>query len=365
MAMPSKPIRLTKFFFDSDRVQFDGWFVDDERHGEGTEYYDDGKVKFKGLYVHGVPSEGSWYDRDGRITFHGAFRGGVPANGTQYTYYKGDNILSFVGLVDDNGERNGPGKQWDRKGRLTFEGTFDDGNEVSGTKSEFHGDTDQLRRTGAYRHGNFHGTVREYYDHGGHRFDGRYSHGHRARGQEWNARGLRVFSGTYDDCGKPCTGTKSEYFPDSGQLSSTGEYTHGEFHGAVREYHRNGEVKSDGLYVHGERDQGEEWNARGQRVFSGAYDYGDPWTGTKYEYFTSGATDQPKQIGEYKHGEFHGGVRKYYRNGKVKFEGAFENGVRAAGTLFFGDGLIKGTAPPRRITPWIKSMRTTGKFSPF
>ena len=67
----------------SERAQnpIAGWLKGNLPHKNGTWYFKDGKVKYKGELKDGNPhGKGVWYNKDGSIKHRGEFDDGEPAS---------------------------------------------------------------------------------------------------------------------------------------------------------------------------------------------------------------------------------------------------------------------------------------------
>ena len=91
----------------TNRLIFEGEYINGKRHGKGKEYYYDGKLKFEGEYLNGK----KW-------------------NGKGKEYYYCNDELKFEGEYL-NGERNGKGKEYDDDGKIIFEGEYLNGKRVN------------------------------------------------------------------------------------------------------------------------------------------------------------------------------------------------------------------------------------------
>ena len=85
---------------DTDRLIFEGEYSNGLKNGKGKEYYDNGKLKFKGEYINGNKIKGKGNDCMGNI------------------------ILEI--------KRNGKGKEYYGNGKLKFEGEFINGKRWNG-----------------------------------------------------------------------------------------------------------------------------------------------------------------------------------------------------------------------------------------
>ena len=76
------------------RERYDGEFEEGDKHGEGTEYYADGKVKYKGNFRDNLRSDyGVYYYRNGD-KYMGWFQNNVPNGKGTYYFADGDKIAA-------------------------------------------------------------------------------------------------------------------------------------------------------------------------------------------------------------------------------------------------------------------------------
>ena len=122
-----------KVYNYSDRLLFEGEYLNGERNGKGKEYnYFNGKLEFEGEYYKGL--------RNGK--------------GKEYGYYYGE--LQFEGEYL-NGERNGKGKEYN--GKSLFEGEYLNGERNGKGKEYYKG---QLFFEGEYLNDKRNGKGKEY-----------------------------------------------------------------------------------------------------------------------------------------------------------------------------------------------------------
>ena len=150
----------------NNKILYEGEFYNNKRHGKGREYYDneEGNLKFEGEYLNGKRNgKGKEYDEFGNLIFEGEYLNDYKKTGKEYIYnkleYKGEylnnkkwtgkgydkignianelndgkgNIREYYKLngnikyegVTLNGKRNGKGKEYNKFGRLIFEGEY-------------------------------------------------------------------------------------------------------------------------------------------------------------------------------------------------------------------------------------------------
>ena len=138
--------------FDSNKVLFEGEYLNEKRNGNGKEYNKNGELIFEGEYLYGYRFKGKEYIKglvsyEGEYLFKKKWNGkGYDKNGNQiYELRNGfgnvkefnENwILIFEGKYY-NGKRNGKGKEYsDSNGILIYEGNYLNG-ERSGKGKEY------------------------------------------------------------------------------------------------------------------------------------------------------------------------------------------------------------------------------------
>ena len=153
----------------SDRLIYEGEYLNGERNGKGKEYF-----RYKVL------------KKIRNIT-----------DGKGKEFYIGD-MMSFEGEYK-NGKRNGKGKEFYPGGELKFEGE--------------------------YKNGERNGKGIEYFDNEKEKFIGEYLNGERLNGKEYNIDGKLVFEGEFKK-GEKWNGNIKEYYYN-GKLKFEGEYKNG------------------------------------------------------------------------------------------------------------------------------------------
>ena len=71
-----KEKNIVLVFFEN-QLSFEGEYLNGVRHGNGKEYYDNGKLKFEGEYLNGVRhGNGKEYNNHGKLKFEGKYLNG-------------------------------------------------------------------------------------------------------------------------------------------------------------------------------------------------------------------------------------------------------------------------------------------------
>jgi antitoxin component YwqK of YwqJK toxin-antitoxin module len=244
-----------------------------------NEYYPDGKVKVSALFRNGIP-EGvkREYSADGMVE-------------KAYLYKNG--IIIGEGIVKDDGNRDGPWKDFYPDGSLKAEGNYDNGKQVGEWK---------------YYHAN--GTIEQ---------AGKFS----KQGK---------FQGTW------------KWFFDNGQLLKEEKYLNGVRDGLSTEYDETGKVIEEGEFVAGNED-GPWFELTGDCFIRGSYRDGLR-NGMWYNFYLDFNGVITDSLCYFKGGFIEdnpdGKHTYYWENGKVKDEGIYVNGRKEGewykynfdGTLF-------------------------------
>ena len=132
----------------TDNLLFEGEYRNRKRNGKGKEYYENGKIKFEGVYLNGKKIEGKGYNYEGEIFLV------IEKSGKGKEYYD-NKILKFEGEYLN-------GKRWNGKGYNK------DGKEIYEIKNgkgyiiEYDNDGDLLFEV-EYINGERNGKGKEYY----------------------------------------------------------------------------------------------------------------------------------------------------------------------------------------------------------
>lgn len=289
-----------KYFYPSGNVKTDGVFRDDKKYGyfkeydeEGqlvsvkkfvndveqveapeltslslkTDYYPNGKVKTVGSYNGEIP-EGvrREFSEEGKITAGYVFRNGV---------------ITGEGIIDEEGIKDGPWKEYYENGQLRSQGTWDKGKQVGAWKYFY--DDGKTEQEGKYnKQGKLDGTWRWYYENG-------------------TLRREQSFIAGLED----------------------GEYT---------EYEENGRLIVKGSFVEG-LEEGQWMYDFGDYKEQGSYAAGNR-NGKWKSWFADGT---PRFEGEYIDDNLNGKAIWYWPNGKKKDEGNFVNGSRQGNWISYSE----------------------------
>ncbi|NTW31826.1 MAG: toxin-antitoxin system YwqK family antitoxin [Bacteroidetes bacterium] len=223
-----------------------------------TEYYSNGQIKYIGSFKNNIP-EGvkREYSEDGKIINSKIFKNGVEIGN---------------GIIDEQGIKQGPWKDYYESGELKDEGTFDNGAKIGLWK--FYFKNKKLEQTGNYlKNEKPDGEWKWYYDNG-------------------------TIMRTENYSGGLLNGTTTEY-SDSGTVIVKGEYVDGLEEGFW--FYKFGDIRMEGSYKEGRRE--------------GIWTY----------YFDNGNVNF---VGNFFDDNPDGKHIFYWDNGKVREEGYYVMGVK-------------------------------------
>jgi antitoxin component YwqK of YwqJK toxin-antitoxin module len=279
-------------FYPDGSIKSERNYRDDLLHGYYKEYDDRGRLLVTLLYDNGKMTGTeidnsaeieikNRYDDSGKLIYSGPFKEEVPvgihreynADGTikNARIYNDNGVLVSEGIVDSDGNRNGPWKDFSADGVLVAEGSYYD-NRRSG-EWKFYNADGKLEQAGSYYNGRIDGTWRWYYP--------------------------------------------------GGELLREEDYFQGKRDGNYTEYSRAGEIIAQGAYAEGERNG--EWKiTTGDNTEEGEYFLGLR-NGEWRSYYNDGKL---RFRGSYKQGNPDGRHLYYYENGRTREERYYKNGFR-------------------------------------
>ena len=286
-------------FHKNRQVSEEGPYVNGLKHGYWKYYQPNGNLKRVEKWVMGelqqdaaevakIEIKREIDPKTGKLAFKGAYRNGK-AEGVHRRYDEegnvieskiyNDGILLFEGIVDEEGRRQGPWKEYFQTGELKSEGSYKDNLKVGEWKYYYiNGD---LEQTGSYQRG--------------------------------LAGGLWIW-----------------YYPN-GQVWREEEYFMGQEEGLSTEYSDSGTVLAQGNYVEGLRDGKWFFEINDHRE-EGRFFEGER-TGEWRHYYLD--TDQLRFEGRFENNLENGMHVYYYDNGQVKRRGSYSLGEREGIWEFF------------------------------
>jgi len=281
-----------EYLLDKYNIIFEGEYLKGKRNGKGTEYYKNGKIKYKGEYLNGEIFNGIGYDEKGNermkfnngiakelydnglVKFEGKYLNDKKWTGKGYTYY-GIKLYEI---------KNGKGyiREYSFEGTLLFKGNY-----FNGLKN---------------------GKGREYYDNSRTQFEGEYLNGERWNGTVYGYDGYKEY--------EILEGRKFNYSMHYLSLKFIGI----NFVNLKIDYDKifslfNKEIAKINIYA-------KEYNF-GELVIKEEY-INEKRNGKGKEYFFKELIFE----GEYKDGKKNGLGKEYYINKRIKFEGEYKDGIK-------------------------------------
>ena len=265
-------------------LDFEGEYLNTQRHGKGKEYYYDGNLKFEGEYLNDEKNgKGKEYNHIGALVFEGEYFYGKRWNGKIYD--KGKNNISELkegkGFIIEN----------DDFCYIKYEVNYLNG-EKNGSGKEFNFFDNRLQFEGEYLNDKKNGKGKEYNNVGALIFDGEYLYGYKRRGKGY-VKGRMEYEGEYlledkyngkgyDVTGNVIyelnhgTGKVIEYDDYYSEIRFEGEYLNGKKNGKGKEYD-DGDLIFDGEYIKGKRwnGRGKEFDSFNNQIFEGEYINGE------------------------------------------------------------------------------------------
>jgi antitoxin component YwqK of YwqJK toxin-antitoxin module len=303
-----------KFFYASGKVKTEGTYRDDKRNGYFKEYDEKGMLTDVAKYVNDVKQEEAPelvkldvrtdYYPDGKVKTRASYKGTVPEGIRReyaesgevvaaYTFKNG--VMIAEGIVDDEGMRDGPWKEFYENGQLRSEGVYRNGNRIG--KWRFYHANSSLEQEGSYNNqGNTDGLWKWYYDDGLLLREENFLNG--------NSEGIFT------------------EFDERGNVIIQGEYVDGLEEGLWKYQH--GDHREEGIYRGGMRNG--EWKYYyddGQLSFQGSFIDDNP-NGRHIWYWPNG---KKKDEGEYLMGMKNNDWIQYNSDGTVFIVISYQNGV--------------------------------------
>lgn len=292
-------------FFKNRKIESEGPYVNGLKNGYWKYYQANGSLKRVEKWVMGVLQENAQEvakikikreinPKTGKLAFKGAYRNGKPegvhrkyddeGNVVESRIYE-NGILLFEGIVDEQGRRQGPWKEYYPTGELKSEGSYKDNIKIQ--KWVYYYIDGDVEQTGNY---------------------------------------LR---------GMP-DGLWSWYYPNE-QLWREEEYVSGREDGASIEYSDSGAVIAKGTYIDGFKD-GEWYFEINDHREEGKYFEGERTGEWKHYYLDN---DQLSFEGSYENGLASGMHVYYYPSGQIKMRGPYSIGVRDGVWEYFTEGGVR------------------------
>jgi antitoxin component YwqK of YwqJK toxin-antitoxin module len=305
-------------FYPGGGIRTERNYRDDQLHGYYKEYDERGKLLVTLLYengkVTGTDIDNSAeidienrYDDAGKLIYSGPFREGTPVgihreynpDGTvkNSRIFNDNGLLISEGIVDEEGNRKGPWKDYSPSETITAEGMYTDSRRTGIWK--FYNPAGKLEQAGSYSNGRIDGTWRWY-----------YPEGELLREEDY-------YQGRRD-------GMYTEY-TRTGEIIAQGAYADGERNGEWKV--TTGDNTEEGTYLLGLRDgEWKSWYPNGKIRFRGDYKQGNP-EGHHVIYYDNG---RPKEDRYYKNGFRNRTWKKYNEIGEVVLTITFRDDVETS-----------------------------------
>ena len=285
-----------------NKLIFEGEYIEGRKCGKGVEYHEcNGKIKFEGEYLNGKWWNGIWYNINGEKEYEIS-----NGNGKIKEYYSNGKIKFECEYV--NGVLIGKGKEYhEYNGEIKFEGEYFCGLKWNGTWKNFNGEIEGQIINGK-------GVIIDYYKNGELKYEIDYLNGEKSgKGTEYYNNGELRYEGKYFNGEK--NGKGKEYYND-GQLLYKGEYLNGKINGEGKLYKYKYELLSGKL---------EEQYKNGKR-----------WVRKLDDRIDEININEDIEKNKVKNGK----KKEYFKNGKLKFDGEYLNGIKWNGTTYHQNGDI-------------------------
>lgn len=303
-----------KYFYDDGKVKLEGIYRDDKRNGYFKEYDDKGMLIDIAKYVNDekqvetpelvkLDVKTDYYPT-GKVKTIASYKGDVPEGIRRDYDTSGRVVSSYIfskgkiiseGIIDDEGVKDGPWKEYYEEGQLRSEGVYSLGKRIG--KWNFYHENGSIEQEGNYNNqGNTEGPWKWYYDNG------------------TVAREESFRNGLND-------GIYTEY-DETGKVVVQGEYVDGLEEGLWK--YEYGDTHEEGVYKGGKRNG--EWKTyydNGQLSFIGSFIDDNP-NGQQVWYWPNG---KKKDQGEFIMGLRTGDWVQYDQDGNVFLVIAYQNGI--------------------------------------
>jgi uncharacterized protein len=281
-----------KFFYENGLVREEGTYKDDRKNGYFKEYNEEGNLLTVFKYVDDVKQEDAPelasldirtdYYPDGKIKTVASYKGETPEGVRREYSETGAIVAGYIfthgamtgqGIIDEEGIKDGPWKEFYTDGSKRSEGNYIKGKQVGPWK--FFYPDGKTEEEGSYnKQGKPDGNWRWYYESGNLWREQNYINGlEDGLYTEYNEQNKVITSGefiegmedgewTYDlgdhkEVGTYRSGMRNGkwkyYYPD-GKLSFEGEYIDDNPNGKQISYYPDGRPKEAGTYIMGERN---------------------------------------------------------------------------------------------------------------
>jgi len=250
-------------FYEDWQIHTEGEYKNDLKHGYFKEYSKDGVLLTTSKYIDGILQEDvaelakldikTEYYPNGNVKIVASYKDDVPQGVRREFSEEGVVVAGYIfrdgniigeGIIDEEGIKDGPWKEYYPNGVLKSIGTYDKGNRIGGWK--FYYPNEQLEQIGFYnKDGKADGSWTWY-----------YSTGDLLRQESYFNGMIDGFSIEYDEYGVVIA--EGEYIEDYregewkynyGDHKSEGEYSIGMRHGKWKSYYSDGILNFEGEFI--------------------------------------------------------------------------------------------------------------------
>lgn len=186
-------IKLKSYCKETRAITYSGETLNGKKHGQGTEYRDNGTTQYIGQFEKGERhGYGKIFDKDNRLWYEGELDFGKSSgNGTQY--FPNSNIC-YQGQWRE-GQMWGKGKKYDEQGNVRFIGTFTNGKHFEG---DYFNTDGLLVYSGSMNNSNRDGFGISYFSNGNIEYKGGWNDGkYCTHGELYNKNGTIIYEGGF------------------------------------------------------------------------------------------------------------------------------------------------------------------------
>ncbi|MDE0471381.1 MAG: hypothetical protein OXH57_05520 [Ekhidna sp.] len=290
-----------KLFDQEGRTKSTTTFKNGLPNGAVLDYYENGNVKEEVTYKNGKPN--GWtkhYHENGNLKLEAEYVNGL-LNGLYKTYYSTGQLE--MEILNERGKKSGTLKTYYTNGQLKSTGIYEKGG-LQGDFLSYYSDG-SIKNKFSYKDGYQSGKNLEYYDSGQIKTESNYS----SDGQDVAIRDFSVRGGLISQKflkNNLPDGTWT-IWDDNGDLKRTENYRKGKLEGIKTEYDKGKKITKT-HYLQGRK------------------------SGEAFEYSLDGTVCVSKT---HKLDKLHGPFAKYYKNGKIKYEGKYVQNKRNGLWKFF------------------------------
>ncbi len=252
-----------KYFYDNGQVSLEGEYKNDLKHGYFKEYAKDGTLLSTSKYIEGILQEDvaelakldikREYYPNGKVKTVASYKNDVPEGIRREYSPEGEVVAGYVfkngtmigeGIIDEEGNRDGPWKEYYPNGALKSEGTYDQGKRINQWK--FYHPNGQLEQIGSYnKNGKEDGQWTWYYATGDLLREETYFNGMiDGHSVEYDRDGSVISEGDYIEDKRD-----GKWVFNYGDHRSEGTYLDGMRHGMWKNYYSDGTLSFEGEFI--------------------------------------------------------------------------------------------------------------------